>query len=460
MRPLVLVFLIACSLSAPPATPAQTLITPADRSALELTVYSGFAQVRDTRRANLSGGAAVVTWTGVPSSLDPGTILLTADGRPATVRMLSFAGERSDPESILSRHVGQEVILVGSDGQRISATLVSPDGPVFRVGDHLVLGWKGHIEVPAAPEGEIAERAIRFQIDAPDGSTTLAADYLADALSWSADYVAVLEDDATAMRLEGRVTVENGTDFAYPDAGLRLVAGDLRREGGGPIPFPTPRMAEMAARSDADIERAPLGDYHLYSLAEPVTIGALETVQLPLFEARSVAVQREYALGGQMYFFHGRYPEPPEPQHPEIRLAFTNDFAGRDPLPAGTLHTYTEGDDGRRVFTGDATIPGTPTGERIDVTIGSAFDLVAERTQTDYQQLDPNTHESAWRIEIRNRGETARTVTVYEPLAGDWTIVEESAPHQRLDAQMVRWMIPVPAGAESVLTYRVRATTP
>ena len=57
---------------------AQTRIGPADREALELTVYEGFAQVRDTRRP--AGG--VVLWTGIPSTLDPGTVVAVRGGEP------------------------------------------------------------------------------------------------------------------------------------------------------------------------------------------------------------------------------------------------------------------------------------------------------------------------------------------------------------------------------------------
>ena len=92
-------------------------------------------------------------------------------------------------------------------------------------------------------------------------------------------------------------------------------------------------------------------------------------------------------------------------------------------------------------------------------TIGSAFDIVAERVQTDYRQLDPRTFESAWRIELRNRSRAAATVLVVEQMPGlEWTIVEESLPHEQVDAQTIRWPVPVAAGGSATLTYTVRVT--
>lgn len=442
-----------------PAAAAQTVVTPADRVDLGLTVYSSFAQVRDARRASIPGETTVV-WTGVPETLDPGTLVVTADGQPLAIDAYTFAPTVYGENAVLAQHIGETVILVSPDGERISATLVSADGPVFRADGRLIIGWKGHVEIPIpAPTTETpADPAVRFRLDGSGGANTLTVSYLADGVSWDADYIAILDEDGDSpMRFSGGATIANGTGFAFPDATLQLVAGDVRRGGGPPIPFVAQRMSEMAVAQDTGFERAPLGDYHVYTLDRPATIGALETVQVPLFAPRDIPVERDYVLTGQRYWFQGHYPDPAPVEHPEIRLTFHN--SGDEPIPAGTLHSYVRDDDGRLQFTGDAQIAHTPAEERIVAVIGSAFDLVAERIQTDYRALDERTHETAWRIEIRNRGDDDRTVTVLEPLAGEWTILEESYPHERLDAQTVRWRIPVPAGGEAVLTYRVRTTT-
>ncbi len=91
--------------------------------------------------------------------------------------------------------------------------------------------------------------------------------------------------------------------------------------------------------------------------------------------------------------------------------------------------------------------------------IGAAFDLVAERTQTAFRRIDERTVETAWRLEVRNRGQEDRTVTVLEPLPGEWEILEESRPHERIDAHTVRWRLPVPARGSAALEWRVRSTS-
>ena len=65
-------------------------------------------------------------------------------------------------------------------------------------------------------------------------------------------------------------------------------------------------------------------------------------------------------------------------------------------------------------------------------------------------------YESAHEIKIRNQKDTPVTVRVVEPLGGEWTMVETSIPNRKTAAFESQWDVPVPAGGETVLTYRVR----
>ncbi|MFN2383041.1 MAG: hypothetical protein ABR559_02120, partial [Gemmatimonadota bacterium] len=219
---------MAAGLSALPAT-GQTLVTPADRTSLGVTVYGTFAQVRDTRRVTFAGGSELI-WAGVPRTLDPGTVLLWAGDEPVALASQTFdVGE--GPMGVLTSRLGGPVTLVSPTGERLSGTLESPMGPIFRVGDRLILEWKGHYEIPNVPPHLTLDPVIRWRLtDAPTGARELTASYLADRLSWTADYVAVLAADDARLALSGRVTIQNASDFAFPDAVVQLVAGSVRRE--------------------------------------------------------------------------------------------------------------------------------------------------------------------------------------------------------------------------------------
>jgi len=443
-------------LAAASAAMGQTVVAPPTaRTALGLTIYDGFAVIRESR--TLSGGPSrSILWPGVPPSLDPGSVVLRGDDRTVETRRQFWEAPLSS-SAALGFAVGAPVTLVGLDGSRVAAVLESADGPTFRVGDRLMVGWPGAIELPAPPDAA-AGGALRWELSEPPPSPLTAA-YLADGLGWSADYTAVLGEEA--MALDGTVTVENRTGLAFADARLQLVAGEVRRAGDGGAPRPAAmRMAELAT-SEADVSQVALGDVHLYTVDDPVTLSALGSTRIALFHASRVPVRREHVLYGQPWWYQSPAPDLPPTEHPQVRIRFENRGIANDgdPLPAGVLHTWRPDDQGRLQFSGEATVPHTAAGEEVVATIGAAFDLVAERVQTDYRQLDPRTYESAWRIEIRNRGRSAASVLVVERMPGlEWTIVEESATHERVDAQVVRWIVPVPAEGSAFLTYRVRVT--
>lgn len=435
---------------------AQAVVTPADRASLGVTVYQGFGMVRDGRR--LPAGARDVVWVGVPRTVDPGTVILTREGRRVDAAALTVETEQG-PMGVLAE--GQPVVLVSPDGARIEAVVASPFGGLFRAGDRLIVNWQGHVEIPDPGRALDPASSIRWRLEEPTPGGVATASYLAGGLSWSADYVAVLTGEER-MSLEGHATVWNRSGMGYPDARLQLVAGVVRRTPERPRPETMLRRADMEmaiAEPAPDVEREALEEYHLYTVESPVTLTPDAATRIGLLDAAAVEVERELVLAGVEWRFQGRQPEIP-PEHPEIRLRFVNDRASGlgEPLPGGVIHAYRQDSGGVLQFVGDGRIPHTPAGERVTITIGRAFDVTARRTQTDWRRIDERTEESAWRIELRNAAERSREVAVVETFAGAWTVLEESRPHTRVDARTARWTIEVPAGGSAILTYRVRVT--
>ena len=113
---------------------------------------------------------------------------------------------------------------------------------------------------------------------------------------------------------------------------------------------------------------------------------------------------------------------------------------------------------GQVQYVGEDRIDHTPKDETLAVEIGSAFDVVAERRKTDYQDRGNSSYDLAYEVTIRNRKDTAITVEVHEPLGGDWTMLSASHRWTKTDAFAARFNVPVTAGAEATLRYRVRVT--
>jgi len=82
--------------------------------------------------------------------------------------------------------------------------------------------------------------------------------------------------------------------------------------------------------------------------------------------------------------------------------------------------------------------------------------VVGERKQTRWSSLGTCSSESSWEIELRNHKDQATQEEIFEPVGGDWTILEESHPHQRKDANTFTFDVKVPARGKTKVTYRVR----
>ena len=70
--------------------------------------------------------------------------------------------------------------------------------------------------------------------------------------------------------------------------------------------------------------------------------------------------------------------------------------------PAGTVRVYQKDSKGGLLFIGEDHIDHTPKDEFVTVKIGNAFDLVAERKQTDFKKIADKVYEMEFAITLRN----------------------------------------------------------
>ena len=84
--------------------------------------------------------------------------------------------------------------------------------------------------------------------------------------------------------------------------------------------------------------------------------------------------------------------------------------------------------------------------------------MTANKKQTDFRVLGGNAYESAYQIVLRNAKKTPETVLVVEPIPGDWTMLENSAPFTKSSSSTASWSLRVPPEGSTTLTYRVRIT--
>jgi hypothetical protein len=288
----------------------------------------------------------------------------------------------------------------------------------------------------------------------------LEATYLTQGINWKADYVMVLDKEDRRSDLTGWVTLENKSGTGYRHAKLMLVAGDVNRvfdqygyRAGGRM------SAEVAAMAAAPpFSEQSFFEYHLYTLQRPTTIKDNETKQVTLLAANRVPVTKRFLYYGAQNYYRTPYGVPVSNQKIGVYVELANNKENHlgMPLPKGTVRVYKADGDGGLQFVGEDRIDHTPKDETVKIKMGDAFDVVAERKQTEWRKLGGDLYEVAFEIGIRNHKDSPVTVNVIEPIPGDWEILQTSHEYKKVEAHTVQFDIPVKKDGEAKLQYRVR----
>jgi hypothetical protein len=217
---------------------------------------------------------------------------------------------------------------------------------------------------------------------------------------------------------------------------------------------------EMAAAPAREaMEQEAFSEYHLYSLARRTSINNDETKQVSMLGATGVPVQKRFVVEGQNFYYHNvQHPGSPIKDVVQVFYQFRNEQkAGLGmPMPSGIVRVYQSDSKGGVHFVGEDRISHTPKEETLNLKIGNAFDVVCERSQVDFRKIAVNQYEVEYEITLRNHKDTPVTVEVNEPLGGTWRMLSASHEWKKTAAWAAQFHVPVAAGADAKLQYRVR----
>jgi hypothetical protein len=418
----------------------------------ELVVTNqNLAVVLETRRAELPAGAVSLSWAGLPAAARTETWSVT-NGREAGVHLLGLTAPFPTGNP-LSDLVGRRVRVERPGGGSVEAEVVSvggatPEQILFREGADLVYGEPG-ARLVVAGAGEGASRAARvvLRLDSGrSGAREIAARYLVGDIGWQANYALTLAADEKSGRLEGWFTVDNRAGAAFAPSRLRLLAGTLRTAPAAPKPAYRAVESMAVAESVAVSEAA--SESRVYEIPAPARLPEGRTT-FSLAEDAEVPIAKSYVARGSYWF--GEQAESQTIPVGVIYKVGAKKLAAA--LPAGVVRVYTEGGS---LFGGEDSIAHTPEKTDFEIETSEAFDLTAKRRQTSFTQVGPRETESAWEVTLTSHKKEAVTILVRDSFPGDWKLVESSLTATKTSARVLEFSVPVPAGAEAKLTYRVR----
>jgi hypothetical protein len=454
------------------AQTAQLTTTSKDRQSVNITVYnSNLGLVRETRRLTLPSGRVSLRFADVAAQIRPETVHLASLTAAGSLSILeqNYQYDLLNPAKLLDKYVGREVTLVLRTLQNNTevltptrATLLSNNGgQVWKINNQIVINPTNIVETrfPDVPANLVATPTLVWDVENSGGNAqTVEASYLTNGMNWVADYVLVVNADDTRGDLQGWVTLTNASGVGFENARLQLVAGNVNRvrQNTDSISF----SGGVAKAAEQPFQEQSFFEYHLYTLQRPTSIREQETKQVSLLEAAGFNVSKEFVINGQPYYYRGfNSPGQPIKEKVGVYMQFRNSQSNKlgMPLPAGTIRLYKKDDHGNQQFIGEDRIDHTPKDEDVRVKVGDAFDIVAERKQTDYKVIaSGHVYEYAYEIKIRNHKNESATVIVNEPIGGDWEIVSSTFRAEKTAAFAARFNVPVEKDGEATLSYRVR----
>lgn len=439
----------------------------------------GYGVVSDRRTLQIDRGTSELRFADVARRIDPTTVSFGSLTDPAGTRVLeqNYQYDLVSQQKLLQRYLGETLTVEqvrGDSIETVSGSLLSADGGLILAradGSVVTLNNWSSVQFPALPGGLISKPTLVWKLDAARGGAhQTQVSYQTQGMTWWTDYNVTLHDEGGRCRMDlaAWVSLVNQSGGSYPNARLKLVAGDVNRAPSAPAqPKYLQRAMVAEASMDAGFVESELFEYHLYTLGRRTDLPDNSVKQLELFPAVTAAdCRRELVFtASPMYQPWGQAMTDQgfgatQSGEAGAFVEFANTEANRlgMPLPGGRVRVSQAAGDGALEFIGEDLIKHTARGETLRLKLGTAFDISGERRQVDFAYDEKaRTITETIEVEVRNGKKSPAEVTLREYLYrwSGWTISANSQAFDKRDAQTVDFKLRIPADGKSTVRYTV-----
>jgi hypothetical protein len=428
--------------------------------------YGGYAPttgalISERREIEVTTGGEVRI-PGVAATVDAASVQLRDFTDPATTIIEQrFSPGASTPTEILQRHVGSQITVVTAKGE-LTGVLRSVDEQVLVLelgtGDQrrlAVMRRDGYVQDVRLPAGSGVDKPTlvwRLGSKKP-GKHDIEVTYRADGMTWTADYLAVLDEAGTSVDFSAWATVKNTTGATFDGAELTLVHGG---------------SAPAASLYGAPTKTAPPPAPARYTIAAPVHLGSGQSVQVELIptkqgsKARSVVTYEampDPSLGFQAY------PNTDCNQFNGVgmgngraEVAVELDVPTKDALPDGKVRLFRRKADRLEVLSEE---PLRSSAGLARIRIAPHSEIAGERRAVSCN-YDERAHTVTEKLEVKveNKSKRAADIVIREfawrwPA---WRLDGEDTRSQRGGPQTLEYRAKLAPGGKKTVTYSVSYT--
>ncbi|MBI3194840.1 MAG: hypothetical protein HYZ34_10305 [Ignavibacteriae bacterium] len=453
----------------------------AERTSVDLTIYNqNLSLIREERTMKLAKGTSRVVVPDIPQTIDGTSVHFLSMTAPDAVKVLeqNYQYDLVNQNKLMEKYIGKKVEFVRLDELTkkeftVEGTILSIHPLVAEVKEKIEISPAGRLVLPSLPEGLILRPQLEWLVsNTKEGEHKTEISYLAGQLSWSCNYVVLLNKVDTKLDMTGWVTLTNNSGTTFKDAGLKLVAGDVNivRQQFEPEMRGMMAMKTMDA-AEPQFKQTDLFEYKLYSLQRKTDLKDNETKQIELTSGKNVASKKVFIYDGMAnewrwyrnnhsYRSQGSFGQQSNPKV-GVFVTFKNEKESGlgIALPKGKVRVYKRDDDGKEQFIGEDEIDHTPKDEELRLYLGNAFDIVGERVQKDFKSFSSGrVVEETIELKVRNHKNEAAEVLIYEhPWRwSDWEITKSNTEWQKVDQSTLKFPVKIAKDGEKVVTYTIR----
>ena len=428
-----------------------TSLIVAQSSNATMTMYKdGFGLVKQPVSWNLTLGQDTIAWDLLPVGLIKDSPFLTLQN--AIVNMQRFNQDVFYFSEYLNNYLGKIIEVELINGTSFKGTLVE------KRGDNITITQKrttisfnkdriNYITVPGKPSNAIFKPSLSWGISPYNRSGTVTGNliYLSKGFDWDATYRLILDEEGNNAEFLAEAYIKNNSNLDFNNLSIQLVEGRLKKDGNINKMLRSMKNSE----TESEMNQDPLGDYHIYSLANKINLKGEESITTRLYSSRVVSFKKTYL------FENDEKSQKEEPLGIEYEISNTKLNNLGVPLPKGKIQLYQSALNGNIEYVGEDEIRQVPKGANAKIISGRAFNVVGKRKVLNYDR-QRKSEEGTISIEVSNTLSKDIKIRLIEHIYGDWVVRDASANYRKKDASTIYFPIKVPANSSETVTYTYR----
>lgn len=414
-----------------------------------LTVYNdGFGMVKEKRMVPENKAVTDIQFLDVASEIEADSVLIEG----LQVLEKTYSTNFISKEKLLDWYIGQVITVNNAElGEAIKVRLLSTSGNIIveqlDTGE-ITIDPIGQLILPSLPEGLLMRPTLVCKIVAVETATEVGISYLTKGLKWQANYVAEIR--GSYLNLTSWIQLSNDSGIDFFESRLKLTSGNVNRYKEAHPLHAQARLFAATEEQESFFEEHTFEDYHMYSMARPVTILQDQTKQIRLMKIQGVDFRKVYKVESGS-------------QQAEVRVEFYNNVDNKlgVPLPKGIVKVYEQDSNDEMEFIGEDAMTHKTNQQKVSLAIGKAFDISSESREKKRSRSGHFDYVT-YVYELQNKkSESVRIEVTHQVFEQIWQMESSSHDYELKQSNKLEFRVHLAAGkkVEVEFTYKVDRRT-